>query len=163
MNSHCESVTVHWFKFRERTKHRTTDFYNMRQRKKYLFEPNKLFYILIINEKILVLFEKWLSKFSSNLYVLRPPESEKTVFTSVCLSVAGRILDNSRKNYRIELSFGILSRSRKSKNKFVNQSHPTKIIKIGAFFVFLKKSKISILVSDSFHKSLLIILITFFD
>ena len=40
-------------------------------------------------EKVLVLCEKWLSKFSSYLYVLRPPESEKTVFTkvSVCLSV----------------------------------------------------------------------------
>ena len=49
-------------------------------------------------EGILVLCEKWLSKFSSNLYVLRPPESEKVVFTkvSVCLSVVGRILDNSR-------------------------------------------------------------------
>ena len=32
------------------------------------------------------------SKFSSNLYVLRPPESEKTVFTkvSICLSVCSR-------------------------------------------------------------------------
>ena len=47
------------------------------------------FYILIMDEKVLVLCEKWLSKFSSNLYVLRPPESEKIVFTkvSVCLSV----------------------------------------------------------------------------
>ena len=47
------------------------------------------FYILIMDEKVLVLCEKWLSKFSSNLYVLRPPESDKMVFTkvSVCLSV----------------------------------------------------------------------------
>ena len=47
------------------------------------------FYILIMDEKVLVLCEKWLSKFSSNLYVLRHPESEKVVFTkvSVCLSV----------------------------------------------------------------------------
>ena len=47
------------------------------------------FYILIMDEKVLVLCEKWISKFSWNLYVLRPPESEKTVFTkvSVCLSV----------------------------------------------------------------------------
>ena len=60
------------------------------------------------------------------------------VFTSDCLSV-GRILLNSRWNYRIELSFGILYQSRKSKDKFANQTHPTKIVKIEAFFVFLKK------------------------
>ena len=55
------------------------------------------FYILIMDEKVLVLCEKWLSKTSSNLYVLRPPESEKRVFTkvSVCLSV-GRARHNSR-------------------------------------------------------------------
>ena len=49
----------------------------------------RYFYILIMDEKVLVLCEKWLSKISSNLYVLRPPESEKRVFTkvSVCLSV----------------------------------------------------------------------------
>ena len=48
-----------------------------------------IFYILIMDEKVLVLCEKRLSKFSSNLYVLRPPESEKMGFTkvSVCLSV----------------------------------------------------------------------------
>ena len=73
------------------------------------------------------------------------------------------ILDKSRWNYRIGLSFGILYRSRKSKDKLVNQSHPTTIVKIKAFFVFLRKSKIAILVSNSAHKSLLIILITFFD
>ena len=51
------------------------------------------------------------------------PESEKVVFTkSVCLSVVGRILDNFRNNYQIELSLGKLYRSRKSKDKFVNQS-----------------------------------------
>ena len=33
------------------------------------------FYILIINENVLFLCEKWLSKFLSNLYVLRPPYS----------------------------------------------------------------------------------------
>ena len=43
--------------------------------------PPTAFYIFIMDEKILVLCEKWLSKFSSNLYVLRPPESEKMVFT----------------------------------------------------------------------------------
>ena len=49
----------------------------------------KVFYILIMDEKVLVLCEKCLLKISSNLYVLRPPESEKMVFTkvSVCLSV----------------------------------------------------------------------------
>ena len=40
-------------------------------------------------EKVLVLCEKWLSKFSSNLYVLRPSESEKRVFTKV--SVCSRL------------------------------------------------------------------------
>ena len=81
------------------------------------------FYILIMDEKVLVLCEKWLSKFSSNLYILRPPESEKTVFTkvSVCLSVC--------------LS---LYRSRKSKDKFVNQPHPIKIERLSTIFVFLK-------------------------
>ena len=39
-----------------------------------------------------------------------------------------------------ELRFGKLYRRRKSKDKFVNQSHPTKIVNIRAFFVFLKKS-----------------------
>ena len=57
-----------------------------------------IFYILIMDEKVLVLCEKWLSKFSSHLYVLRLPGSEKTVFTkvSVCLSVVGRVRHNSR-------------------------------------------------------------------
>ena len=36
-------------------------------------------------------------------------------------------------------------------------------MKIRAFFIFLKECKIQILVSDSAHKFLLIILITFFD
>ena len=54
---------------------------------------------------------------------------------------------NSRSNYRIELSFGIFYRSRKSKCKFVNQPHLTKIVKMKAFFVlskffFFLKSKI---------------------
>ena len=46
---------------------------------------------------------------------------------------------------------------------FVKQPQPTKIVKISVFFVFSKKSKIAILVSDSAHKSLLIILLIFFD
>ena len=90
-------------------------------------------------EKVLVLCEKWLTKFSSNLYVLRPPESEKTVLTkvSVCLSV-GRARHNSRYNYQIELSFGTLYRSQKRKNKFLNQPHPIKIEGFSTTFVFLK-------------------------
>ena len=118
------------------------------------------FYILIMDEKVLVLCEKWLSKFSSNLYVLRPPESEKKGFyESVCLSVCpsvclfvclficlsvclsvGRVRHNSRQNYQIELSCGTLYRSRKSKNKFVNQPHPIKIAGLSTTFVFLKKN-----------------------
>ena len=47
--------------------------------------------------KVLVLCEKWLSKFSWNIYVLRPPESEKNGFYgSVCLSAVGRVRHNSR-------------------------------------------------------------------
>ena len=42
----------------------------------------KNFYILMINEEVLDLCVKWLSKFSSNLYGLRPTESQKTVFTN---------------------------------------------------------------------------------
>ena len=70
------------------------------------------------------MYEKSDSEFWSNLYVLKPPESEKTVFTN-------------------------------NKDEFVPL--PTKIVKIGTFFVFLKKPKILILVSESAHKSLLII------
>ena len=66
------------------------------------------------------------------------------------------------------MRFDIFYRSRKRKDKFVNQPHPTKTVKIRAFFVFskknfLKKSKIPILVSASAHKSLLIISITVYD
>ena len=66
----------------------------------YLGSKKWNFYILIMDEKVLVLCEKLLPKFSSNLHVLRPPKSEKVVFTkvSVFLSVVGRILDNSRWN-----------------------------------------------------------------
>ena len=34
----------------------------------------------------------------------------------------------------------VCSSSRKSKDEFVKQPHPTKIVKIGALFVFLKKT-----------------------
>ena len=84
-------------------------------------------------------------------------------YESVRLSAVGRILDNSRWNYQIELSLDTLYRSRKSKDKIVNQPYPTKIEKTRPFFVFLKKSKILILVFDSVHKSLQIIFITLFD
>ena len=59
-------------------------------------------------------------------------------YESARLSV-GRILDNFQQNHQIELYFGILFWSRKSRDKFVNQPNPTKMIKIGAVFVFLKK------------------------
>ena len=53
---------------------------------------NHCFYILIINEKVLVLYENDFRNFNQILYF----ESEETVFTkaSVCLSVV-YILDNS--------------------------------------------------------------------
>ena len=113
-----------------------------------------------------ILCGKSISQFSSNLYVLG---TRKSFCLFICLSmcrssrIVGRILDNSQQNYRIYFSYVILNRSRKSKEKFFSQPHPTKIVKIGTFLVFLKKSKISIQVSDTSHKSLLIFLITFFD
>ena len=60
-----------------------------------------------------------------------------SVCLSLCPSVVSRILDNSPYNHQIELSFGILYRSQKSKGKFVNQPHPTKIVKIREFLYFL--------------------------
>ena len=65
------------------------------------------------------------------------------------------------------MSFGILYRGQKSKDEFDNLPHPTKIVKTRIFCDFennfMKKFKIELLVSDSAHKSLLVILITFFD
>ena len=64
-----------------------------------------------------------------------------SVCPSVCLSVSlfvGRVRHNSRQNYQIELSFGTLYRSKKSKDKFVNQPHPIKIEGLSTTFVFLK-------------------------
>ena len=72
------------------------------------------------------------------IFTIRDHLSQKQKFLRKSVKV-GRILDNSRLNYLFELSFGILYRSRKSKDKFVNQPHPTKIVKIGAFFMFLRK------------------------
>ena len=92
------------------------------------------------------------------------PLSQKKRFLRKCLSLSvGRILGNS-----IELSFDILFSEPQWKYKFVYQQHPTKIVKIRAVFVFLKKnsmekSKIPILVPDSSHNSLLTIILTFFD
>ena len=48
-------------------------------------------------------------------------------------------------------------------HQFVNQSYPTKVVKIRAFFLFFNESRIAILVSDEAYKSLPTILITFFD
>ena len=73
------------------------------------------------------------------IFTFYDPLSQVKRFLRKCLSV-DRILNNSRWNYRTELSFVILYRSRKSKDKFVNQSHRTKIVKIRAFLIFLKKS-----------------------
>ena len=121
------------------------------------------FYILIMDEKVLVLCEKWLLKFSSNIYVLRPPESEKKGFyESVCLSVClsvGRVRHNSRQNYQIELSFGTLYRSRKSKDKFVNQPYPIKIEGLSTTFVFLK---IIFFLNKKFQYWFLIVLINLY-
>ena len=65
---------------------------------------------------------------------------------------------------RIEISN--ISRNSKRKDEFVNQTHPAKIVKIKAFFVFefffVFKSEIVILVFDNTHESLLIT-ITFFN
>ena len=125
------------------------------------------FYILIMDEKVLVLCEKWLSKISSNLYVLRPPESEKRVFpkVSVCLSVVcGITLDRIiRLNWVLVHFIGAEKVRTSSLTNQINQNWG-----IEHYFCvfennFLKKSKILILVLDSGHKSLKIILITFFD
>ena len=68
-------------------------------------------------EKVLVLYEKLLS--------------DKTAFTKV--SVYQSVCSNS--------SSSSISSNRKSKDKFVNHPRPTKIVKIKAFFVFLKFKK----------------------
>ena len=52
-------------------------FFNLKIKKQWKIN-HCFFNILIMDEKVLVLCEKWLLKFLSNLYVLRPPESEKT-------------------------------------------------------------------------------------
>ena len=62
-------------------------------------------------EMVLVLCETSLLEFLSNLYVSRPRELEKKI------------------NYRIEFSFGILYRSRKNRDKLVNQPIRPKLLK----------------------------------
>ena len=57
---------------------------------------------------------------------------------SVCLFVVVCKHDNFRKNYQIGLKFDTPLEGPKRKDKFVNQPHPTKIVKIEVFFVFLK-------------------------
>ena len=113
---------------------------------KYFVIP-KHFYILIVNEKVLVLCEKWLSKFSSNVHVLRSPEWEKTVFTTVyvCLSVVVVVVcqrDNFWKNHQIGLRFVTLLQIPKRKDEFVITSHflPTFIVlSIKSGFYKIKK------------------------
>ena len=75
------------------------------------------------------------------IFTFWDPLSQKQGFLRKCLSVClsvGRVRHNSRQNYQIELSFGTLYRSRKSKDKFVNQPHPIKIKGWSTTFVFLK-------------------------
>ena len=61
------------------------------------------------------------------------------------------------------MKFGTPFEGPKRKNEFVNQPHPTKMVKIEVLVVFLENCKFSILISDNSHKSLLFISITFFD
>ena len=75
------------------------------------------------------------------IFTFWDPLSQKEGFLRKCLSVClsvGRVRHNSRQNYQIELSFGTLYRSRKSKDKFDNQPHPIKIEGLSTAFVFLK-------------------------
>ena len=55
----------------------------------YLISNFNIFFIFSSYEKVLVLREKSHSEFSSNLYILRSPESEKTVFTKVSICLSG--------------------------------------------------------------------------
>ena len=73
------------------------------------------------SETVLNLCKIWPPRFSSNLYVLRPPEWEKMVFgmVSVCPSVC--LHDNFWKNWSIGLAFGILFQCQKLKVKFFSQ------------------------------------------
>ena len=73
-------------KFKEQSQSEI-DFSAPARKMKFTTDRSSDFSILIIGEQILILREKSLSKFSSNLYDLRPPESEKVVFmkVSVCL------------------------------------------------------------------------------
>ena len=75
----CDCANIHFSNSKKKKQSR-----NLFKSKKLLFHHIALhkfvwfqviFYILIMDEKVLVLCEKWLSIFSSNLYVLRPPES----------------------------------------------------------------------------------------
>ena len=80
-------------------------------------------------------------------------------YESVYLSVVGCVRNNFRQNYQIELSLGTLYRSRKSKDKFVNQLHPIKIEGLSTSFVYLKKTFWK---SQKFHYWFLIVLINLF-
>ena len=116
-------------------------------------------------EKTLVLCEKSLSEFSSNLYVLRPHESEKAVFTKISIYLnLDRII---RLNWALAYFIGA-ERVRTSslisyKKIFFDKNCQNRSISCVFEKDFMNKSKISILASDSSHKSLLIILLAFFD
>ena len=73
-------------------------------------------------EKLLVSFEEWLFKFSTNLEVLRPPESEKTFFAKVSVvTVVFCKHHNFGKNYWIQLRFGTFFKGWIRKDELVNQ------------------------------------------
>ena len=54
------------------------------------------FYILIMDEKVLVLCEKWLEIFIKSLRFETPRVRKNGFYESVCLSVVGRVRHNSR-------------------------------------------------------------------
>ena len=90
----------------------------------FLLHENQYRLLLIFTsssyEKVLVSCEKSISKFSWNLYVLRPPESEKQ-FLRKCLSVCPVSVDTITLDRIIGLEWNLaqLLRARKEK-KFVN-------------------------------------------
>ena len=92
------------------------------------------------SEKVLDLCKIWPPPhppFSSNLHVLRPPESENRGFAKVCLSVclSACIHDNFWKNWPIGLKLGTLVECQEMKVKFVSQPFLTN----GSGFIHKKR------------------------
>ena len=119
--------------------------YNIGQGTTIMSVSSNSFYIQIIWGGIGFMWKMTFEIFIKSLRFETPWVRKKgfyeSVCLSVCLSVIGRILDNARQNYQIGLSLGTLYRSRKSKDKFVNQPHLTKIEKSRPFFFVFEKSK----------------------